>query len=89
MEALHDFADLTDDDDLAVAIVKRLDAIAVEYGQDSALASTGEAVERLELENLSGCKHGLDMLLRIGYVEDSGVLRGEGLETAGFRRQGG
>jgi hypothetical protein len=54
MEALHDFADLTDDDDLAVAIVKRLDAIAVEYGQDSALASTGEAVERLELENLSG-----------------------------------
>jgi hypothetical protein len=30
MAALHAFADLTDDDDLAVAIVKRLDAIADE-----------------------------------------------------------
>lgn len=33
IEALHAFADLTDDDDLAVAIVKRLDAIAEENGQ--------------------------------------------------------
>lgn len=32
MEVLHAFADLTEDDDLAVAIVKRLDAIAEEYG---------------------------------------------------------
>lgn len=31
IEALYTFADLTDDDDLAVAIVKRLDAIAEEY----------------------------------------------------------
>jgi hypothetical protein len=30
MEALYTFADLTEDDDLAVAIVKRLDAIAKE-----------------------------------------------------------
>ena len=30
MEALHAFAELTEDDDLAVAIVKRLDAIAEE-----------------------------------------------------------
>ena len=33
MEALHAFADLTDDDDLAVAIVQRLDAIADEHVQ--------------------------------------------------------
>jgi hypothetical protein len=33
IEALHAFADLTDDDDLAVVIVKRLDAIAEEYRQ--------------------------------------------------------
>lgn len=33
IEALHAFADLTDDDDLAVAIVKRLDAIADDYVQ--------------------------------------------------------
>ncbi len=31
MEALYTFADMTDDDDLAVAIRKRLDAIAEEY----------------------------------------------------------
>jgi hypothetical protein len=33
IEALYAFADLTDDDDLTVAIVKRLDAIAEEYVQ--------------------------------------------------------
>lgn len=33
VEALHAFADMTEDDDLAVAIVKRLDAIAGEYRQ--------------------------------------------------------
>jgi guanylate kinase len=31
MEALHAFAELTDDDGLAVGIVKRLEAIADEY----------------------------------------------------------
>ena len=30
IEALHAFADLTEDDDLAVAIVKRMDAMAEE-----------------------------------------------------------
>ena len=30
IEALHAFAEMTEDDDLAVAIVKRLDAIAEE-----------------------------------------------------------
>ena len=33
MGALYTFADWTDDDDLAVAILKRLDAIADEYVQ--------------------------------------------------------
>lgn len=33
IEALHAFADLTEDDDLAVAIVQRLDTIAEEYVQ--------------------------------------------------------
>jgi len=33
IEALHAFADLTEGDDLAVAIVKRLDAIAEEIMQ--------------------------------------------------------
>ena len=42
MEALHAFADLTDDDDLAVAIVKRLDAIAEEY------VESNEAAERIK-----------------------------------------
>ena len=33
MEALHAFAELTEDDDLAMAIVRRLDSIAEEYVQ--------------------------------------------------------
>ncbi len=33
MEALYVFADMTDDDELAVAILKRLDAIAEEVVQ--------------------------------------------------------
>ena len=33
MEALCVYADMTDDDDLAVAILQRLDTIADEYGQ--------------------------------------------------------
>jgi hypothetical protein len=33
IEALHAFADLTEDDDLAVAIMQRLDAIAEVYVQ--------------------------------------------------------
>ena len=42
MEALHAFAELTEDDDLAVAIVKRLDAIAEEY------VESNEAAERIK-----------------------------------------
>ena len=33
VETLYLFADMTDDDDLAVAILQRLDTIADEYGQ--------------------------------------------------------
>ena len=40
IEALHAFAETTEDDDLAVAIVKRLDAIAEEY------VKSNEAVEQ-------------------------------------------
>ena len=35
MEALYTFVELTEDDDLAVAIMKRLDAIADEYVQSN------------------------------------------------------
>jgi hypothetical protein len=41
IEALYAFAELTEDDDLAVAIVRRLDAIAEEY------VESNEAVEQI------------------------------------------